>query len=95
LGRRFSKAQRRELAECLRAMDDPKRELDRVLDTVRTQALRAGLLACGDLRAALRLVLGEYFDLASVVNSQPALALLRFWVSTTFRSLRQQLGQTP
>ncbi len=92
LARKLSRGQRRELEAARARLQNPARELDSLLDAVRLLSLRAGLLACCDLRTTFEALLGPRFDPEQVGSSPAALALLRFWTSNSLLALRRELG---
>ncbi len=61
---------------------------------VRQTAARAGLVVSGAVGAALGAVLGADFDAARVRASESGLALVRYWLSSDLRALREGLGLT-
>ena len=62
------------------------------VSALRRTALRAGLLAAGDLRAALETVLGVPPTLDTVKRSADAVDLVHFHLSPTSLALRRELG---
>jgi hypothetical protein len=79
--RKLSRALRRELEEATRSLLEPNLVPVLAVEATRTLALRAGLCACADLGTALSALLGKQRVLATVLDSKPALDLLRFWLS--------------
>ena len=67
-------------------------ELAGFCSAARRTALRAGLLASGDLYEGLCYVLGEDPDPARVRRSEEARVLIRDWLSAEHRDLRRDLG---
>jgi hypothetical protein len=66
----------------------------RAIAGARTLALRAGLCASGDLGSALAALLGPQRPVTTVLDSKPALDLLRFWLSPRCVRVLRQLGGT-
>jgi hypothetical protein len=58
----------------------------------RRTALRAGLVSCGDLPAAIETVLGGPSTPAATLASDDARDLVRFWISRDVVGVRHDLG---
>jgi hypothetical protein len=90
--RKLSRTLRRELEEAARALPEADTAAALAVDAARTLSLRAGLCSCADLGTALGALLGRQRELHTVLDSKPALDLLRFWLSPRCVRVLRALG---
>jgi hypothetical protein len=96
LGKRLSRAQRKELVRALGALQQPDREIEAYLDALAFACTRAGMVAADDPRPALaRALPGGRVELETIAATPRALELLRFWLSRDLLELRRELGWSP
>jgi tetratricopeptide (TPR) repeat protein len=95
IGKQLSRAQRKELARVLGALEAPIVQIEAYLDVLDASLARAGLLLGDDLGAAWAHGSGDRAELDSLVSSPRQLDLLRFWLSPRFLDLRRELGWGP
>jgi hypothetical protein len=95
IGKQLNRAQRKELARLLGALDAPIVQIEAYLDVLDASLARAGLLLGDDLGAAWAHGSGDRAELDALVSSPRQLDLLRFWLSPRLLELRRELGWGP
>lgn len=87
-----SRGQLAELTQRLRATEAGEPDVERWMRGADLSAARAGLLMCGDLRAAARVILADHLETSAVPAEQRVHDLTVFSVSPAYFACRRHLG---